>query len=291
MRLTVIVLISLVAGTITSAVCAAETWIEGFTHPRRTANVATATSGVVAEVSVDEGQTVAAGDTLGRLDDSVQQALLDSARAAAESRGELLHAEAEFALRSERLAAIEGLHTRGHATKDELRRVRLESEIASVRRRTAQEKARLRDLEVRKLAVQAKGYTVSAPFSGVVVSVEKTTGEYVGPVDPVFCQLADLSELSAKFFVPQDAIRDLKTGDTAVVRFPASDERVEGIALVSPIPNGESGTVEVSVRLDNRDGELGANRRCQLALPSEVAGDASAPSTAGPIAADRTPEA
>ncbi|MEM6331362.1 MAG: HlyD family efflux transporter periplasmic adaptor subunit [Planctomycetota bacterium] len=240
--------------------------IEGFTHPCRTADVAAATSGVVVRVATVEGQRVEAGALLGKLDDAVPQALLQSAKAAAESSSELRYAEAESALAADRLQAIEGLHARGHATPDELRRVRLEADLAAVRVQAAREKAWLRELEVRKLSLQASRCVLRAPFAGVVVTVEKTVGEYVGPIDPVFCRLADTSELSAKFFVPHDTLGGLSSGDTAEVRFPDSGRVVTGSVLVSPLPNGESGTTEVSVTLPNGDGTLDANRRCQLAL-------------------------
>lgn len=259
-----------------SAHCQTHESIEGFSHPYRSAEVAASTTGIVKELLVAEGETVATGEPLVQLDDEVHQALVAIAEAAVASQGELALATAEQKLRRQRLDAIQELAEKGHATPDELNRATSEWEVAAARVLAARENHRRRELELQKLKAQSHSFTVVAPFTGVVTKIHRLAGEYVGPVEPVVCEVAELSNLSAKFLAPSSLVEGIENGAPVTVQFIASGAKVVGEATVSPYPDAETGMRSVQVRIANPQGSLRAGVRCRLILePESIA----APST------------
>jgi RND family efflux transporter MFP subunit len=251
--------------------------IEGFSHPYRSAQVAAFTSGVVKQWLVDEGDAVVAGQPLVKLDDHIHQALVAMAQAAVAAHGERALAESEQKLRKQRLDAIEQLAEKGHATPDELHRVESEWQVAAARVLAAQENHLMRELELEKLKSQLRLFTVVAPFTGVVTKIHRLAGEYVGPVDPAVCELAELTSLSARFLAPDESIGNLSSGDTVEVRFVASSTTVTGVATVSPYQDAETGMRSVHVKIENHEGNLAAGVRCRLLLPGHSTAGSSSP--------------
>lgn len=245
--------------------------IEGFSHPYRSAEVATSTTGIVKGWLVTEGETVAAGQSLVKLDDEVHQALVAIAEAAVESHGELELANAEQKLRKQRLDAIQELAKQGHATPDELNRATSEWEVAAARVLAATENQRRRELELKKLRAQSKSFTVVAPFPGIVTRIHRLAGEYVGPVEPVVCEVAELSSLSAKFLAPSQFVEKIRNGDQVTVFFVASGVKARGEATVSPYPDAETGMRSVHVKIANTQGKFQAGVRCRLLLQPRTA--------------------
>lgn len=240
--------------------------LEGFSHPHRVAQVAAATSGIIQEWLVEEGEFVSAGQPLVKLDDSRHQQLLRVAEVLANSRGELELAQAEQELRRQRLEAIEKLAASGHATPDELHRVQTESRVAAARVLTAQEHQLRYKIEYDKIQSEREDYIIKAPFDGVVKVIHKLKGEFVGPIEPEVCELADLTSLTALFLVPHQELGALQSGDLVQVRFPLSDEPLEGKVTLSPYPDAETGTRSVKVRIANPAGQLRAGQPCTLLL-------------------------
>lgn len=249
-----------------TARCQTSDEIEGFSHPYRSAEVAASTSAIVDQWLVAEGEAVAAGQPLVKLDDEVHQALVAIAEAAIESQGELALANAEQKLRKQRLSAIQELAKQGHATPDELNRATSEWEVAAARVLAATENQRRRELELNKLKAQSHSFTVVAPFPGVVTKIHRLAGEYVGPVEPVVCEVAELTSIAAKFLAPSSVVEGIRNGDQLTVRFVASGVEAQGEATVSPYPDVETGMRSVQVRIANPQGDFQAGVRCRLLL-------------------------
>ncbi|WP_417730944.1 efflux RND transporter periplasmic adaptor subunit [Rosistilla oblonga] len=239
--------------------------IEGFSQPFRSARVAASVTGIVDVRSVDEGSEVSKGDCLVKLDSSVHQKLIQISRTAMQARGELATAQAELAARQTRLQRIETLADRQHATPVELLQAREQVALAEANVLTVEEKQLQRKAEFNKLTAEADQYCIAAPFDGVIVQFLKEEGEYVGPVDPQVCELAQLNVLSVNFLVPRERRPEIQVGSQATVHFVDSNRRARGsIYFVSPFPDGETNTYTVKVRVDNDDRLLNAGSRCHL---------------------------
>lgn len=216
----------------------------GVVEPRsESVQLATEVPGIVAAVSVREGQTVAAGDVVLRLEDrwkraelAVREAALnaaeqDLARLRGLPRPEDLPSSAarvrraEAALESQRdqLTRAEELHRQGVVTDQELvvRRKAFDTSTAELEEAQADD-ARLRagawerDAAIAAAAVQQAGaqvdlaqveverLVVRAPCAGTILRVDVRPGEFVGtPAGKPLVVLGDTAELHVRVSIDE----------------------------------------------------------------------------------------
>ncbi len=172
-----------------------------------------------------------------------------------------------MALRARRLELIQRLHRDDHAMPEELQRALADHDIAAGNVLSAQEQLVLKRLEYDKIMAQIERRSVRAPIDGVVTTLLKHEGELVAPHDPQLLVLVQLDPLLAEFAVPWSGAARLNVGDSVMVEFEESQQRVDGsVEFISPLTDAESGTVSVKVRLDNPQGSLRSGDRCRLRL-------------------------
>ena len=243
--------------------------LEGFTEPYRTSHVATDDAGVIAEFLICEGDEVAAGQPLVRLNSEVHEALLTIAEHQMKSHGRLDAALAEGEMRRERLAKLEALRAEGHARQEEVDPARNELAVAEANIRSAREDLVARKLEFAKIETQIARRTIRAPFAGTITSFEKEQGEFVALNDAAVLTLVDLESLLANFMVMSNQAAHMTQGQEVTVYFPASGSQAKGtVELISPVTDAESGTVRVKIRVSNPDRAFRSGERCQLSLAS-----------------------
>ena len=197
----------------------------------RTARVLSETSGVVTEIRVREGASVAAGAVLARVDArdrrlAFQQAELRLARAEAE------HSRQQRAFEQDLVSEYDYEKSRfdRDLTASELETARLELERTDIR----------------------------APFAGRVTEVMLVAGGHLDPAQHLLT-LADFDTLVARLYVPERDVAGLVPGQPALVR-PESDGSGAGvpgrIREISPIVDSGTGTVKVTVALSREAGAV-----------------------------------
>jgi len=179
-------------------------------EPAREEFVSAPFAGVLHSVSVDKGDTVRAGQELGRLNTDRLQAQLDAAQV--EKTRDLMEAS---------VAAGEGKHA--------------EADIA---RKKAQE---VQKGKIEPLTRQIEAAVLTAPFDGTVVSesLRRQVNREVEKGEPLF-ELAKLDTLRAEITVPEDQIaevRERQTGELSPAsapdrRIPFVIERIDPVAEV-----------------------------------------------------------
>lgn len=255
--------------------------VEGFTEPFRRARLSCAESGLVAELLIHEGQAVTAGQLLARLDSTVHQALLKVADAGRQARAEIEAAEIELKQRQRQRDILAHLRGDQYASARELELAETALETAQAQLQAALERQQLRQLEYDKLAAQLEARQVPAPWNGVVVSLAKQVGEYVGPTDPVILEMVELDPLWAVFLAPRDIGARVATGVEVRVGFTDLREETPGrVEFVSPLTDAESGTIMIKVRVANPEGRWRAGEACHLHL-GPLGGVAQRPAPSG----------
>ena len=108
-------------------------------------------------------------------------------------------------------------------------------------------------------ATASLGYSeIRSPISGIVTDRPLFAGEMAQSGAPLLTVM-DTSSLIAKVHVAQAQAQEMKVGGDALVTVDGVDEPVHGkVSLVSPALDPGSTTLEVWVRLSNKDGELKA---------------------------------
>jgi len=182
----------------------------------------------VEELRVEEGDEVAKGDLLVRLQDDEQRTTL--AKAKTEHAKAKREYERQRKLFEDELISEQAMNDATY----EIERLELEVEEAE----------------------RALSYTeVRAPISGTVTQRLVNVGDYVTVNQQLF-QMVDFDSIVARVFVPEKELPRLKKGLTARVGSPALGEaRYNGeVDRISPVVDPRSGTVKVTVDLPRAPG-------------------------------------
>ncbi|MEM7479268.1 MAG: efflux RND transporter periplasmic adaptor subunit [Planctomycetota bacterium] len=240
-------------------------FLEGFSQPNRISKLASAGTGIVRTIHVEEGSKVEKGQCLVELDASVHAKQLEAAQLSMQLRGELQAAQSQLASAKQRTSIIRNLASQGSATPEELLRAENETALAAANLLTTKEKLALRKAEFEKLKAESDNYCVRAPFDGILLQTLRAPGEFVGPVDPNVCVVVEIKRLSAEFIVPRKYRPAFVLNDVVDVRFVESALTLAGkIYYISPYANGETGTYKVKVRIENQEQLVNAGERCIL---------------------------
>lgn len=240
---------------------------ESFTEPSRRIDVAPAETGVVAEVGVREGDTVAKGRIIASLDREVLLVAKEIAQATIDAVGRKDAARAEMELRKARLDKLRELRAAGHAGGEETHRAELDHTQAKGQHQAIEEQAKIDRLELRKIDAMLERRLVRSPIDGIVAIVHYDQGEFVTPVTPTVATIVQLDPLRAVFNLPYAAARNLKPSGAIEVRFPDDETSTIGkIEYIAPLIDADSGTVRVKILIDNPNHARPAGRRCTLLL-------------------------
>lgn len=183
-------------------------------------------TGVVAQLAVEEGAVVRAGQPLARLDSEelVLQARQSEARASAAR---------------DAAARARQLQERGMISDQEVERLESEAKVAAA------------DLGLAQLRV--RNSVITAPISGVVTHRLVERGQLVNSGTPAF-RVADISRLEAVVGVPEREANRIRVGQAAEVRVEGRGSAQGVVARVRPVVDPESGTVQVVVEVEPDQG-------------------------------------
>jgi len=210
--------------------------------------------GHVAEVRVDAGTEVRAGDLIARLDAEDYRLEVEAARASlrqAEAAAE--NARAEF-------RRMKALYAEDNASASAYDRAR-----TTLERATGQEEAAQRRLD---LAEKRLGYTrLTAPATGSVAQTHVEAGENVSVGQPV-AHLTSRGRLEVRIQVPEDLISRVATGQPATVSAATMGDRTLAATVteVASAPNGRQPTYPVVVTLDRAHSSLRSGMTARVAL-------------------------
>ncbi|MGZ5034982.1 MAG: efflux RND transporter periplasmic adaptor subunit [Usitatibacter sp.] len=187
-------------------------------------------AGRIAHIGFREGERVGKGDLLIKLDDSVQQADLERARA-------------NLTLsRTKHERAID-LRNRGFISSQALD----ESENTL---RVAQADAELMTARVNKM-------TLRAPFAGTIGLRQASIGDYVKEGQDIV-NLESLDPLKVDFRLPELALTQIKNGQTLQISLDALPGKdYDGIVFaINPLIDANGRSIVIRAQVPNRDGRL-----------------------------------
>jgi membrane fusion protein (multidrug efflux system) len=187
-------------------------------------------AGRIAQILFREGERVSKGAVLVKLDDSVQQADLDKARA------NLVLSKSKF----ERAA---GLLKQGF--------------ISSQARDESENALRVAQAEVELMQARVSKASIAAPFSGTVGLRMVSVGDYVKEGQDIV-NLESIDPLKVDFRVPEAALSQVRSGQTLQVTLDAIPDRAyDGrVYAINPLIDAGGRSVVIRAQVANRDGKL-----------------------------------
>jgi len=261
----------------------------GYVTARRQATVSAKITGKVREVLIEEGQKVAAGDVLARLDDSearvevaLQRAQLASARAQlTEAQAANANAEREYRRQQEiaelkltSASALDAARTEADAS-----RARVASQASGVR--VAEE-------ALQAALVQLDNTIVRAPFAGVVTVKAAQPGEMISPISAGggsirtgIGTIVDMDSLEIQVDVSEAYINRVKPGqEVEAVLNAYPDWRIPAsVIAIVPTADRSKATVKVRIALGEKDARIVPEMGVRVAFleSKEAAGEAPPP--------------
>lgn len=238
----------------------------GYVVARRQATVSAEITGRIADVLVEEGARVEAGDVLALLDDARAQLeldLIESQIAAASARVQSLDVQVREARRISDRAAQ--LFEREIAT--DAARTAAEAQLASLQAQLRAAQADLESARVRQtsqLDLIAR-HTVRAPFAGVVIAKNAQVGEILFPgsagggfTRTGVATLVDMDSLEIEVDVNEGQIQRVSPGqrvETILDAYP--DWRIASrVEAIIPTADRSRATIKVRVALEERDARI-----------------------------------
>lgn len=241
--------------------------IESFTQPYQIIDIPASEMGVLAEMSVREGDIVEKDQVVAKMHDQILQASRAIAEARVQATSDRQAAQAEKSLAEQQLKSYRELFSSGNATQRELDRAETSFWQATTRMQAVDEEQQARQLEHKRILVQLERRLIRSTIDGVVASVSKDAGEFVSPTDPIVLQVVQLDQLKAVFSVPLTQVDRWQVGKTiGVLVGRRSQPTVGTIQTISPVADAESGSVRVTVAMDNREGGLRSGVVCRWDL-------------------------
>ena len=200
----------------------------GFTEAYKKIDLSSDELGSIAEMFVKEGDHIAAKAPVAQLDARVQKLQLEIATQVASTNSELQGAERILAKRQSILNRLRVLQSKGHASDSEIIRAEMELSIAEAKRMSAKEDMIVREIEMRRAAIQLQRRSILAPFAGVVAKIHRHPGEFLSPLNPEVVTIIQTDRLLATFNVPQLKDQHVKSRCDASTRIGQWQHRGRG---------------------------------------------------------------
>jgi multidrug efflux pump subunit AcrA (membrane-fusion protein) len=228
-------------------------------------------AGVLVELSIKEGDTLARGDTIGRIDDSQPQfekrkaqAEHDQAKAKSESDVDVRYSVAAEQVAEAELEKAVASNRRipGSVTEVELARLQLNRKKSELQIEQAQLERQLAALDVDSKQVEVDAADnrierrrITTPIDGMVVQVYPNLGEWMQPGDPL-ARVVRTDKLRVEGYVDSARFEPEQVHDrpvTVTVGFAADrEEAFKGrIVFVSPLVE-PGGDYRVWAEVENR---------------------------------------
>lgn len=209
--------------------------VNGRIAARQSVDVRAAVSAQALEVRAEEGQVVAAGDVLVRLDDTGARSLVDQAQAALDAG---LVQEEQARASADRAIALGDNAARSTRDDAELALKAASNEVARLRAALAQSMAQLDQ------------YVITAPLSGVVLSRGVEQGQLVDPQSNLFT-VADLTDPVVETDVDELYSARMQVGLEALLQ-PAGESvaRAGHVSFASPRVDAATGGRAIKIAFD-----------------------------------------
>lgn len=239
----------------------------GMLSPLRTSLLGFESSGVVALINVQEGDRVAAGDTLIALDMAVGRVDLKAAQAGvANARASLLAQQAQLELARSNQRRDADLVARGLGAAQRTQELAIQGRVDAARVTMLETALQSAIAQQDMAAVRFQKLQINAPFAGIIQSRWVDEGTIISPGQTVLTMVEDAG-LEARIGLPEAAVAYLQVGK--LYQFRVADRQVSGLLkAVLPVADQVTGTMTALFELQDRT--LFAGVVAELVLTAEV---------------------
>lgn len=226
-------------------------------------------AGIVASVDVVEGEDVADGQTLIRLDQRMEEIETERRLHLWQDRADIEATETQISLAREQLAAAERIFAQSRGISlEELQNRRLSLALLIAERARIESRKVVERLDWETAEETLARRTLTAPTGGAVAEILREVGESVQPSD-VVVRLCDTSRLLVTANLPARRTLGLVDGGAVEIRTDAGAALAGTVAFLSPVIDPASGLRRVRIALDTPPDWLQPGASLTLTLAAE----------------------
>ncbi|MDR3372599.1 MAG: efflux RND transporter periplasmic adaptor subunit [Ancalomicrobiaceae bacterium] len=220
---------------------------------------------VLADVLVERGDKVKAGQVVAHVESAVERSMVDYNRARSESTSEIEAKQAILEQKSGIVARKRGLQKSAIVSSQDFENAQAEYNVATQELSLAQLNKKMAEIELARTQAQLEQRTIRSPIDGIVTRRTLGPGEYVSP-EVNIVTIARVDPLNVETYLPVRDYGLLKVGQTAVVRpnAPVGGEYKAQVIVVDQIFDAASGTFGVRLKLANPGNTIPAGLRCKV---------------------------
>ena len=233
-------------------------------QPSEIVEIGSAVTGLIAEMNVERGDYIEAGDVLATLESSVEESAVRVARARAEAGVDLAASQTRLELGKRRKSRAQQLFDSDSLSLDLREGVETDAKLAALELDRARLNHELASLEHEQAVALLERRTIRSPISGFVIDRLMSAGEVVD--EETLLRVAQVDPLRVEVILPSRFFGQVRSGDRAeVIPEPPLDEpRPAEVAIADPVIDGASGTFGVRLLLPNPDLSIPSGLRCEV---------------------------
>lgn len=224
----------------------------------RKASLAGARLGILSDVCVTEGDAVEAGQVIATLrDETARQVLAIATKEVSNTVDLRLQKKISELATVEYSKAFElNRSVPGGFSEIELKKLRLAAEKSVLQIEHADFQLQMAGLRRKEAEATLETYRITAPFSGVVLQVNKQPGEALAAGEAVM-EIANFDRMRVEGFIPVESGNRIQRGAAVTVEVPGSEpnkvHRFEGrVKHIAPIIHEVSQKIRVWAEIENR---------------------------------------
>jgi HlyD family secretion protein len=251
----------------------------GYVTPRRRATVAAKITGRVTGVYFDEGMFVHKGQLLATLDDSDAQRALTAARAnVAAAKAALPDLQVQLQYAEIELHRAQELHSQKVQSQEFLDTARTNVKSLQAKIALAKQQVDAAEAMVGEAQQGVENCTITAPFSGIVVSKDAQVGEMVSPISAGggftrtgIATIVDMNSNEIEVDVNEAYIARVKPGQKVIATLDAyPDWQIPShVRTIIPTADREKATVKVRISFDKLDPKILPDMGVKVAFLNE----------------------
>jgi HlyD family secretion protein len=251
----------------------------GYVTPRRRSTVAAKITGRIVEMSVEEGESVKAGQVLARLDDAEAVARLALVRAELKTAlAAIPELEVTLADAERTYNRIRKLEKSASISVQDLDRATAAADGARARLKLARERVHTAEASIEVARQDLENCTIRAPFSGIAVSKDAQIGEIVSPISAGggftrtgIATIVDMNSLEIEVDVNESYISKVVPGQKVEATLDAYPnwKIPAGVRTIIPTADRQKATVKVRISFQTLDPKILPDMGVKVAFLSE----------------------
>lgn len=248
--------------------------VPGTTAPNKSIEVGFDIRSVVAEVKVERGQHVKAGDLLMKLDDREERATLEVARLRMDVSHQIAEAQARLDLARVQYEREKSILDKGSGNPSLVQEKEAEVKVAEARLAQASLEGAIARAQYEAQLQRVEKYSKKSPIDGIVREIIKFEGENVDETRPVI-EIVSIDPLYIEVrLLSNDIVRQMTLNQTVRVKYGDGEFKNATVNFIDPVGDARSGTRFVRLEVPNPAGPemIGAGVTVDVEIPQSVAG-------------------